>query len=85
MKIALRAEIYLEDQLVERRGVINIKPNELGKISNIREEICNELKQEFESTTVKDIKIFWAPYTGGKVVFKEIKPKEPLKEVSTDD
>ena len=84
MKIALKAEIYLEDQLVERRGVIDIKPNELGKISNIREDICNELKQEFESN-VKDVKIFWAPYTGGKVVFKEIKPQEPLKEVSTDE
>lgn len=84
MKIALQAEVYLEDQLVTRRGIINIKPNELGKISNIREEICNELKQEFKSE-VKDIKIFWAPYTGGKVVFKEIKPKESLKEASTDD
>ena len=83
MKIALRAEIYLEDQLIERRGVIDIKPNELGKIRNIREDICNELKQEFESK-VKNVKIFWAPYTGGKVVFKEIKSQE-LLEVSTDD
>ena len=78
MKVALRAEIYFENKLVERRGVIDIKPNELGKIRNIREDICAELKQEFDDA-VKDIKIFWAPYTGGKVVFKEIKPLENLE------
>lgn len=75
MKVAIKAEIYFENKLVERRGVIDIKPNELGKIRNIREEICAELKQEFDDA-VEDIKIFWAPYTGDKVVFKEIKPLE---------
>ena len=77
MKVAIEVEIYLANGTMNNRGAIfELSKRNLFQLSSIRDALCDELKKELPDGAISDIKVFWAPYTGGRMTFKEIKSKQ---------
>lgn len=80
MRVAIRAEIHLSNGTINHRAVaFEIKSRELAQLSTIRDTICEELRSELPDGAIKDIKVFWAPFTGGKVRYREIKSNRKIE------